>query len=53
MTSGTTGYRLSPLQMLEAESIQILREEAAELEKSVVRKRPIAPLWLEADLYLE
>jgi sulfate adenylyltransferase subunit 2 len=36
MTSGTTDYRLSHLQMLEAESIHIFREVAAELERPVL-----------------
>ena len=36
MTSGTTDYRLSHLQMLEAESVHIFREVAAELERPVL-----------------
>jgi len=36
MTSGTTDYRLSQLQMLEAESVHIFREVAAELERPVL-----------------
>ena len=36
MTSGTTDYRLSQLQMLEAESVHIFHEVAAELERPVL-----------------
>ncbi len=36
MTSGTTDYRLSHLQMLEAESVHIFREVAAELQRPVL-----------------
>ena len=36
MTSGMTDYRLSHLQMLEAESVHIFREVAAELERPVL-----------------